>query len=61
MGKIGRNEVVWLSGRDVNGNALYTITSNTDRTWYYIYDKDNNKLGKAKTPTELEEKHFGIK
>ncbi len=61
MGKIGRNEIIWLSGRDNNGNTRYTITSNTDRTQYYIYDKDYNKLGKAKTPTELEEKYFGIK
>ena len=25
----------------------------------YIYDKEYNKLGKARTPTELEGKYFG--
>lgn len=55
---ISRNEIKWVSGLDKNGNLRYTITSNVDRTWYYIYDKDDNKLGKAKNPTELEEKYF---
>lgn len=55
---ISRNEIKWVSGLDKNGNLRYTITSNVDRTWYYIYDKDGNKLGKAKNPNELEEKYF---
>lgn len=56
---INKNETQWVFGLDKNGNLKYTITSNAERTWYYIYDKDNNKLGKAKSPVELEEKYFG--
>lgn len=56
---ISKNETVWLYGQDGNGNLKYVITSNSDRSWYYIYDKEYNKLGKARTPTELEGKYFG--
>ena len=57
--KIGKNELLWVTGYDVNGNLKYVISSNPERSWYYIYDKDFKKLGKAKTPTELQEKYFG--
>ena len=59
MSCIGKNETKWVTGLDQHGNLKYIITSNSDRSWYYIYDKDYNKLGKAKTPTELQEKYFG--
>ena len=39
----------------------YVITAKEDRNWYYVYEvKDNKatKLGKGKTPTELEEKYI---
>ena len=58
MSTINKNETKWVSGLDEDGNLKYTITSNTDRSWYYIYDKDNNKLGKAKTPPELYSKYL---
>lgn len=61
MGKIGRNEHSILTGRDEKSNVRYIITESLDGSWYYIYDKDYKKLGKAKDPTELEEKYFGIK
>lgn len=60
MARISKNEIVWLHGQGEDGNLKYIITSNTDRSWYYIYDKDYQKLGKAKTPTELEKKYFNI-
>lgn len=60
MARISKNEIVWLRGQDDDGNLKYVITSNTDKSWYYIYDKDCQKLGKAKTPTELENKYFNI-
>lgn len=60
MAGISKNEIVWLHGQDKDGNLKYIITSNADRSWYYIYNKDYQKLGKAKTPTELEKKHFNI-
>ena len=56
---IGKNEVRWVSVYDINRNLRYAITSNKDRSVYYIYDKDFKKLGKAKTPDELKEKYFG--
>ena len=61
MGKIGRNERAILIGNDDKSNLYYIITVSLDGSWYYIYDKDYKKLGKAKDPTELEEKYFGIK
>lgn len=57
--KIGKNELLWVTGLDKDGNLKYVISSNPDRSWYYIYDKDFKKLGKAKTPIELKEKYFG--
>lgn len=58
MAKMGRNEISWVTGLDQNGELNYTVTSNEERTWYYIYDKSGNRLGKSKNPTELENKYF---
>lgn len=58
MPNIGRNEQRWVTGKDESGNLKYIITSNMDRSWYYIYDKNYTKLGKAKTPPELYEKYL---
>ena len=55
---ISKNELLWVTGYDANGNLKYVISSNPERSWYYIYDKDFKKLGKAKTPDELKEKYF---
>lgn len=56
---INKNELRWVTGLDGNGNVQYVITSNQDRSFYYIYDKDGNKIGKSKTPTDLKEKYIG--
>lgn len=59
MAKVAKkNEISWTCGRDENGKLQYTITSNIDRSWYYIYDSDGNRLGKARTPIELEDEFF---
>lgn len=55
--EISKNELRWVGIFDKKGNRQYTITSNKDRSLYYIYDKDNNKLGKSKSPVELERKY----
>lgn len=60
MGKISRNETAVLVGLDKERNLNYTITIGADGVWYYIYDKDYNKLGRAKSPLELEKKYFNI-
>lgn len=56
---INKNELLWVTGLDESGNLKYVITSNADRSLYYIYDKDCKKLGKAKSPVGLEEKYMG--
>lgn len=60
MAGIAKNEHSIVRGQDENGNLKYILTTNADKSWYYIYDKDYQKLGKAKTPTELEKKYFNI-
>lgn len=57
-GAIGKGERSWVSAYDVNNNLKYTITSNKDRSVYYIYDKDFKRLGRGKNPLELEKKFF---
>ena len=44
------------------GQRIFLLTSKErDRDWYYLYEVTNNtelkKLGRAHTPTELEEKY----
>lgn len=56
---IGKSEIRWMSAYDVNKNLKYTITSNKDRSVYYIYDKDLRRLGRGTSPPELERKFFG--
>ena len=56
---IGKNEVRWVSVYDINRNLRYAITSNKDRSVYYIYDKDLKRLGRGTSPPELERKFFG--
>ena len=56
---IGKNEIRWVSVYDINRNLRYTITSNKDRSVYYIYDKDLKRLGRGTSPPELERKFFG--
>lgn len=58
---IGKSEIRWMSMYDVEKNLRYTVTSNKDRSVYYIYDKDLKRLGKGASPLELEKKFFGKK
>ena len=60
MMKIPNNEKLWLTITDENNNIFY-ITSNKDRSLYYIYSEKDGKLGKAKTPVELEEQFIYTK
>lgn len=57
---ISKNEIRLLTGNDSKGDLLYVITANQDKSCYYIYDKDYKKLGKGKSPPELEKKYFNI-
>ncbi|MCD8376455.1 MAG: hypothetical protein LUD69_05880 [Oscillospiraceae bacterium] len=53
---IPKTEILWETIR--LDDATYYVTSKKERTLYYIYKQSGNgleKLGKAKTPVELEQ------
>lgn len=53
-------EVLWVSYVK-NGTTVFIITSKPQREYYFLYEvcDDNTlkKLGKSRTPTELENKY----
>ena len=54
--KIPKNEIQWKTILK-KGKPIFVITSNQLRDWYYLYEvdgEDYKKLGKARTPLELE-------
>ena len=56
---ISKSELVWTEYRDRTGTPVYLVTSNPSRSAYYLYDISKSepaRLGKGKTPTELESK-----
>lgn len=57
--KIPKGEVLWTRYGD-GERITHIITSKADRSLYFLYavlpDKALKKLGKAKTPVELEER-----
>lgn len=57
--KIPKAEIQWTQYQKEGSVATHIMTSNEQRTLYYLYEIKGNdyiKLGKAKTPLELEEK-----
>lgn len=58
-----KGEIVWVSYYNTDGEPVYVLTSKPARDYYFLYevlpDGKLNKLGKAKTPPELEKK-FGV-
>lgn len=59
-----KGETIWVSYCKTDGTAVAILTSKPARDYYFLYeitaDHKLIKLGKAQTPTELEEK-FHIK
>ena len=55
-----KDEKVWVSYRTENGELRFILTSKQQsRDVYFLYEVDGNsfkKLGKSKSPLELEEK-----
>lgn len=54
-----KNETLWTTYRDSQNNVQFFITSNNSRDTYFLYevqDKTNKKLGRGRSPCELEEK-----
>lgn len=58
MAKMSKNEIGWVEYCAEDGSVRYTITSSEDRSWYYIYDASADRLGKARSPIELENKYI---
>lgn len=57
---IPRTEILWVTYTRTDGETFY-ITSKPIRDYYYCYHLVGGKavkLGKARTPPELEEKYF---
>ncbi len=58
--KYPKNEIPWVSYVGTNGNIVCVLTSNKTQEYYYLYevqpDGSLQKLGKAKSPPELEKK-----
>lgn len=59
--KYPKGERGWVSYYDPAGGLLFILTSKeNDRSWYFLYkieDGKMKKLGRARTPPELEEKY----
>lgn len=59
-----KGEIVWASYYDTKGRLIFFITSKPPRDYYFLYeisdDGKPNKLGKGKTPIELEKKYSVI-
>lgn len=59
-----KGEYGWLVFKDTDGNPLYIITSKGNREYYYMYqvfkDRSIKKLGRDKSPAELERKFAPI-
>lgn len=54
-----KGEHVWTSYYNSSHELLFILTSKTARDFYFLYETDDGtfkKLGKAKSPLELEEK-----
>ena len=58
-----KGEIAWVGYYNTNGEPVCILTSKPARDYYFLYevlpDGRLNKLGKAKTPPELEKK-FGV-
>lgn len=57
--KYPRGERVFVGYYDKQGRLLFILTAKETRDYYFLYElKDNEfkKLGRAKSPPELEEK-----
>lgn len=57
-----KNETLWESLWDDNGNLKYIITSNRNRDYYILYKLDKkmilNNVGKAKTPMDIHRRYL---
>lgn len=57
--KYPRGEDIWTWYYTISGDLMFIITAKPQRDYYYLYElKDGQfcKLGRSKSPTELENK-----
>ena len=59
--KYPKGETVWVTYHRPDGFPTFFVTSKPARDYYYLYEVSPEgivkKLGKARTPVELEEKY----
>lgn len=59
--KYPKNEIVWMTYYDSAGALQFFVTSKAARDYYFLYevreDQSYVKLGKARSPRDLEEKY----
>ena len=60
--KVPKGEQTWVGYYNRKGERIFLLTSKQNsREWYFLYevceDGKLKKLGRAHTPTELEEKY----
>ena len=56
---IPKSETIWVK-RTTSKGEIYYITSKENRDFYFLYNEENGKavkIGKAKSPLELESKY----
>lgn len=62
--KYPKNEIRWVSYRTSKGVTTHVLTSKQARDFYFLYEVQEDgtlkKLGKARTPTELEQKYIDV-
>lgn len=58
---IPKSEKIWVKRITVSGEVYYITSKENDRGVYYLYKMNGDKavkLGKSKSPTELEQKYI---
>jgi hypothetical protein len=56
---IPKTEIIWVTYTSEKGEVYHITAKTNNRAYYYLYkmvDGKAQKLGRARTPTELEEK-----
>ena len=58
---IPKTERIWVCRITGDGSVYYITSKDNDRSYYFLYKMENDKavkLGKAKSPLDLENKHI---
>lgn len=58
---IPKSERIWVKRITGNGKVYYITSKDNDRSYYFLYKMENGraeKLGKSKSPLDLENKYI---